>query len=99
MIRSTATAESSSRLFPALRLATFSALLTLAGGCQSEGELANTSHGVGGALAPLSVKQYAQQRGISEEQARQELQQKVGERDEEQAVKNIDEIGAKRNLD
>jgi hypothetical protein len=90
--------KSISRLAPALRRTAFSAVLALAGGCQSEGELANTKNGIGGALAPLSVQQYAKQRGISDQQARQELQQKVGEHDEEQAVRNIDEVGAKQGL-
>lgn len=94
--RSITTGKSISRLLPALTA--FSVALSLAGGCQSEGELANTKNGIGGALAPLSVQQYAQQRGVSDEQARRELQQKVGEHDEEQAVRNIDEVGAKHGL-
>lgn len=67
--------------------------LVLAGGCRQP-NFAPPSNGIGGALSPGAVRQYAQQRGISDAQARQELRQKVSQHDEEQALKNIDEMGA-----
>ncbi|MGH7140080.1 MAG: hypothetical protein ACREHD_30445 [Pirellulales bacterium] len=42
------------------------------------------------------MQQYAQQRGISNEQARQALQQRVSQHDEQQAVDNIDAVGVKQ---
>lgn len=68
-------------------------MFCLLGGCQSEGKLANTKNGLGGALAPMSVDEYARQRGISPGQARQELQEKVSQRDADEAIKKIDEVG------
>lgn len=69
-------------------------LALAAGGCQGP-DLAPARNGIGGALAPASVRQYAQQRGISNEQARYELQQKVSQHDEAQAVENVEQVGAK----
>lgn len=63
-------------------------------GCQGP-NLAPARNGIGGTLSPTSVRQYAQQRGISDEQARYELQQKVSQHDEEQTIENIDQVGAK----
>ncbi|HEX7379517.1 MAG TPA: hypothetical protein VF278_20510, partial [Pirellulales bacterium] len=60
--------------------------LVLSGGCRQP-DFAPPSNGIGGALSPGAVRQYAQQRGISDAQARQELQQKVSQHDEEQALK------------
>lgn len=70
-------------------------LVLVFGGCQGP-DLAPATNGIGGALSPTSVRQYAQQRGISQEQARHELQQKVSRHDEEQAIENIDAVGAKQ---
>lgn len=79
-----------------LRLAMACAAVALIVGCQSDGELPNTNRGLGGALTPTSTQQYAQQRGISNEQARHELQQKVSDHDAEEAIKNIDDVGVKQ---
>lgn len=71
-------------------------LLAMIGGCQAPPDLSNMKGGAGGALAPPSVQKYATERHISNEQARQELQQRVRQHDEEQAVENIDAVGVKQ---
>lgn len=66
-------------------------------GCQAPApDFSKISNGTAGALSPASVQQYAQQRGISNEHARQELQQRVSQHDEQQAVENIDAAGVKQ---
>ncbi|HQU45893.1 MAG TPA: hypothetical protein VNH11_12670 [Pirellulales bacterium] len=86
------------RLLPALWLTLLAVALASSGGCQSSqrnSELAHTKNGVGGALTEYSVAEHAQRNGISNEEARRQLQQKVGQRDEEQALDNIDEAGTR----
>jgi hypothetical protein len=65
-------------------------------GCRQGPDLARAKQGVGGALSPNSVQQYAAERGINNQQAGYELQQKVSQHDEEQAVENIDAVGVKQ---
>lgn len=71
-----------------------SSLVMIVVGCKGP-DLYPANTGMGGALAPTTVRQYGQQRGISDEQARSELRQKVSQHDEEQAIENIDQAGAK----
>ena len=81
---------------PLCGLCLVTALLALSGGCQNDGELANASNSAGRALAPRSFEEYARQRNISNDQARQELQAAASKRDADAAIKNIDEAGIQR---
>jgi hypothetical protein len=83
------------RLLSTLAAAALTAALAMAGGCQNQ-DFGNPRKVNAGMLEPPSVQQYAQQRGISNDQARHELQQKVSQHDEDQAVENIDTIGTKQ---
>jgi hypothetical protein len=95
--RSRASEKSVFGLLPAIAAIALCNLTALFVGCQAPApDLSKIRGGTGGALAPTSVQQYAQQRGISNEQARQELQQRVSQHDEEQAVENIDAVGVKQ---
>lgn len=82
-----------SAVFTTLRRAAPWAALAFVAGCQSDGEMVDSGRGRASMLAPTSVQEYARQKGISNEQARHELQQKVNDGDSAEAVKNIDEVG------
>jgi hypothetical protein len=82
-----------SAIFATLRRAAPWTVLALVTGCQSDGEMVDSGRGRAGLLAPTSVQEYARQKGISNDQARHELQQKVNDGDAADAVKNIDEAG------
>ena len=81
---------------PVCGLCLGTALLALSVGCQNDGELANANNSAGRALAPRSIEEYARQRNISNDQARQEVQAAVSKRDADQALKNIDDAGIQR---
>ena len=84
------------RFLPALWLTLLAAAIIASGGCQSDpAEMPNLGKSPGSALTPYSVSQYARERGISKDEARRELQAQVSHRDEEAAVKNIDDAGTK----
>jgi hypothetical protein len=84
------------RFLPALWLTLLAAAMIAGAGCQSDpAELPNMGRGAGSALTPYAVSQYAREHGVSNEQARHELQAQVSQHDEEAAVRNIGDAGTK----
>lgn len=67
-------------------------LTLLAAGCSAD-DGAKRPMSVGRALTPQNVDQYARQRGISTQQAQQELQQQVSDYDAQKAVADADQNG------
>jgi hypothetical protein len=67
-------------------------LALLSCGCQAD-DTAKAPISAGKALTPQAADQYARQRGISPQQAHQELQQQVSEFDAQKALDDADKNG------
>lgn len=67
-------------------------LALLPAGCQTD-DGAKRPISAGKALTPEMAEQYARQRGISTQQAHQELQQQVSDYDAQKALADVDQNG------
>ena len=74
------------------RAATLFVLALLAAGCSTD-DRAKRPMSAGKALTPEMADQYARQRGISPQQAHQELQEQVSDYDAQKALADADQNG------
>lgn len=75
------------------RAATLLVLALLAAGCSADDRAKRSTMSAGKALTPEMADQYARQRGISPQQAHQELQEQVSDFDAQKALADADQNG------